>query len=103
MTDPSRMPHFELWTNARLTDYQDILLVTRQREVFPLGSWQRPWLDERIRAIDEVLDERVRKMFDSVPRETWGGLDTPEDLEAAIQAAMRRHPAGSALPEKDQP
>jgi hypothetical protein len=92
---PARMPLFETWSNSQLTDYQDILLVTRERKLFPPGDWHHKWLDDRIAAIDEVLDSRVRAMFDIVVEELGNSPDTEAGLEDAIQAAMRRHPSGS--------
>jgi hypothetical protein len=95
------MPLFETWSNSQLTDYQDILLVARERKLFPPGDWHQKWLDARIAAIDEVLDSRVRAMFEVVVEEVGKSPDTEEGLEAALQAAMLRHPAGSQLPKKD--
>jgi hypothetical protein len=97
----ARMPDFPSWSNSQLTDYQDILLVTRERKLFPPGDWHQTWLDSRIAAIDEVLDSRVRAMFDVVVEELGKSPDTEAGLEEAIQAAMRRHPSGTKLPEVD--
>jgi hypothetical protein len=95
------MPLFETWPNSQLTNYQDILLVARERKLFPPADWHQEWLDARIAAIDEVLDSRVRAMFDIVVEEVGKSPDTEAGLEEAIQAAMRRHPAGSQLPKVD--
>jgi hypothetical protein len=96
-------PPFESWSQSKLVGYQDILLVMRQKQAFPPDAWQCQWLDDRISAIDKVLDARVQQLWSELVGVIEKSIDTEAGLEAAIQAAMKRHPAGSALPPKDTP
>lgn len=97
------LPRFDSWSNVNLIEYQDVLLVMKGKQVLAPSAWQHQWINDRITAIDLVLDSRAKQLFDVVTEELAKVPDTETGLESAIQAAMKRHPAGSKLPQKGTP
>lgn len=97
------LPHFDSWSNVNLIEYQDVLLIMKGKQALAPNAWQRQWIEDRIHAIDLVLDSRASQLFDVVTEELAKVPDTETGLEAAIQAAIKRHPASFRKPPEVKP
>lgn len=99
---PAELPDFTVWHTDRLLDYQDEIFTYLAQ---PQEIWFRDWLNTRLAAIDDQLDERfemqtikpLKDDFEKLVRY----LDDSLDIEAGIRDAMERHPSGKKR--KEQP